>query len=570
MRQVELASLEAWLGQSSARAGRLTLEASVEGTLAESLEAEGEIKAEQLKLAADATPAGTPLAADFKLRAGAQTDAKAPPERDYAVQIEKADLKLGQTSVRVSGHIAHLLTRPDLDLQLKGDAVALEGLLESAHAFGFGPSPGTRASGTAKLDLRATGPVDALALTGQSSLSNARIQAAPLQRPIEISGADLNFTGDGLRIENLRAQLAESQIAGWLQIKNFDHPAASFDLQLNQLILAELNKLVATNDAASRQVSAESAFSLIPMALAETKSPASASTWIPAEGEIAIGRVVAEKFTASDLKGHAVLKERTIRLSQLAFAFCGGLFQGQLWVELAEGAPGVAVDGRFSRVDVNQFLSAVTSGKSVVYGRASGSLNVRGRQLDKRDGPLLSARSLTGPGRLVITDGHIASFDLARQVELIGKLTGLPTGDGRTEFRALSTDLRFDGDRLFTDNLRLEMNQMTVTGRGVLTLGEPVMTDHRLLAQLSSSLTRRLTKDEQVLAAMGAATFGDLGVPLKMSGPLTQPSFQPDAEALARRTAERFIKQPDQTVKGILDLFRRGDQTSPKKQRPRP
>src|SRR5581483_820779 len=399
-------------------------------------------------------------------------------------------------------------------------------------------------------------PDDPTTITGQGSLSNVQIQAAQPARPVEVGGADLNFTGDKVRVENLRAKLAGSEINGWVQISNFDHPSASFDLKLNELNLAEMRKTLAAGTNAPQRAAASSR-GLIPVALADAQPHESATPMIPAEGEIAIGRVVVEKLTASDLKSHAVIRDHAINLNRLSFAIFGGSCQGQLGIELTSGSPLISLNVSYGGVDVNSFLAAFSSGKGVITGRASGTLNVRGRQLE--------AGSLSGGGRLVITGGQIVTFDLARQVAILGKLAGLPTGDGKTDFRSFSSNLRFEGGRLFTTGLKLEMSQMTVTGNGVLTLAEPVVTDHDLLAQVNSSFTRNLGHDEQLTKALGVFTGGGLGVPLKMSGPVTQPSFRLNAEALARQPAERLIKQPDQTVKGILDLFTGKDKKSPEK-----
>jgi hypothetical protein len=159
----------------------------------------------------------------------------------------------------------------------------------------------------------------------------------------------------------------------------------------------------------------------------------------------------------------------------------------------------------------------------------------------------------------------VTSFDLARQVEIFGKLTGLPTGGAGTEFRSLATDFRFDQGQIFTDNLRLEMDQMIATGRGVLRLGEPVMCDYDLLAELGAGLTQKVIPAGGALGVAGNIFMNQnmLGVPLKMSGPVTQPSFSLNPAGMGKRATERMVAQPEDTVKGILNLFKGGDKATP-------
>lgn len=666
MQQVELASLEALLDQKSPRSGRITLDAGVKGKLAEGFEAKGEITVEKLKLVAGAEASAVPIGAEFKLIGTAQE------KSDYTVKIAEGDLKLGNTRARLTGQISHLLTNPTLDLKLDGDSVSLDGLLAAANAFGFGPPPGTSASGTASMKVQAAGPLDGFALDGQSEIrelklrssklpepiqvssvklnfdpsaitsspfrttvgkrtsveisslsvrnysrqprlhleaatqnaqledllkiaesfglrssfsatgvatlqaaietglgptaqattitgrgqvSNARLQAPLLAQPINIAAADLSFTGDSLRAENLRAQLGKSQIAGWWQVKDFDHPAANFDLKVDQLNVAELQQLFTAP--AERPARAAQQTSLIPQAIAQTRPRAARSTALPSDGQLTIGRVIYENFVATDLQSQVSFRDQILDLNPLSFNFYGGRYQGQLKVDRRESEPGLGVNGRFSGVDVNQFLSAATSLKNIVYGRAGGTLNVRSR------GQQFDPQTLSGQGQLAITEGRITSFDLARQIELIGQLNGLPASGGGTTFSTLSTDLRFDHGRMYTENLRLEMSQLQVTGRGVTQLGNQATTDHQLLAHLSSALTQRVMPGGGFISSAGNFFMdqNNLAVPLKMSGPIAQPHFSLNPEGLQKQVTERFIRQPDQTVKGILDLFQSKDKS---------
>ncbi len=672
--QAELAGLEALLGQSSSRAGRITLDAEVQGKLAESIEAKGKLKAEKLKIAEGGEASGIPLEAEFKITT-------TPKERsDYALKIAQGELKLGGTQLSVTGEANPLLTEPALNLQIKGDAVALDGLLESARAFGFGPPAGTSASGSAKIDLSVSGPLTALLLNGQAeirdlkfkstdlpqaievsrleltfspaaitasqfrtalgtrtsvevssfslsnytrqmrarfelatqnaqledllkiaaiygarlgfsgtglvtlkaaidlklgqeggpttingqgSLNNARIKIPQLTEPLVVNAAALNFAGDSLQASNLQSQLARSHITGWVRIKNFDHPAVSFDLKLDQLVIAELQKLVARNETTQMDHSAP-ASGLISQAIAQTKNVAAGSTAIPADGQLSIGRVVFEQITATEAQSKVMLRGQRLTLGPLAFNFYGGHYQGNLEVSWAGGGPRFTASGRFSGVDVNQFLSAASSLKNVVYGRASGNLNLSGA------GKELDVRAINGPGQLIITDGQFTSFDLVRQIEIIARLSGLPAGNGVTKFSLLRTDFRFDNGKLLTNNLRLEMEQMGVTGNGALQLGESVTVGHDLLAQLSQELTRRIIPGGNIWAAAGTFFLeqGRLSVPFRMSGPITQPGFSLDSRLVQERLKERILRKPEDTVKGILDIFKKKPKPEEEQRKP--
>src|SRR5262245_6935883 len=356
LQDADLAGLESLLGVTSQRAGRLTMDVRLKGKLAEGLKAEGEIKADQLRLVEGVEPARTPLEAEFAMTA--KSEKKSAGQSEISLAIDQCELRLGKTKAGVTGRINRIPGDPAVDLQIKGDGMALDSLLESAYAFGFGPPPGTKASGAAAVNLRASGDARSMALDGQveirdlkfqsssaaqamtvselklncspqeivaspfratlsrttvefnnlkisdygqqprahldiatgdaqlddlikiaesfgarpevtgggkasinasidtglgetnrsmnvsgsGKLAGARLQMAQAAKPIDIANADLGFTGDSLRVDNLAAQFGSSQVNGWLQVKNFDQPLTTFDLKANQLSVAELQQ----------------------------------------------------------------------------------------------------------------------------------------------------------------------------------------------------------------------------------------------------------------------------------------------------------------------------------------
>jgi uncharacterized protein involved in outer membrane biogenesis len=249
------------------------------------------------------------------------------------------------------------------------------------------------------------------------------------------------------------------------------------------------------------------------------------------------------------------------------------------------------LNGRFNGIDINQFLSS-SGQKSAIYGRADGSLNVRGRGGESSDA---LAKTLTGNGFVAISDGKLTSFDLMKQVEALGKLANLPTGGAGTAFRSLKTNLKFDRGRMTTDALQLVMDDLSVTGGGVMQLGDAPSVDYSLLARLSPALTKRVTSQSDaagtvsLLQSIGKFTsklgnfFVDqdaMVVPIKVSGTLKQPAFGLDAAILEKRAKERLVQsigeklkkepagepgkdaakpKPADLLKGILDNIKRKD-----------
>jgi uncharacterized protein involved in outer membrane biogenesis len=649
MQDADLAGLESLLGADARHAGRLTMDVRVKGKLAEGLKAEGEVRADQLRLAEGVEPARDPLETEFALTA--RSEKKSAERSEISLAIERCEVRLGKTKAGVTGRVERIPDDPFMDLQIKGDGMALDSLLESAYAFGFGPPPGTKASGAATVNLRASGDarstsVDgrveirdlkfrsssmsqtmtvselkldcspqeisaapfratlsrttvefnnlkisdyrkqprahldvstsdaqlddlikiaesfgarpevegggkaslkasidtglgetdrAMKISGSSKLTGARLQMAQASKPIEVANADLGFTGDSLRIDNLAGRLGSSQIDGWLQIKNFDQPVAAFDLKADQLNVAEIRQTLASGQKP------------------QTKSASAGS--MRAEGQLAAGKLIIEGLTATDVRTKVAMANQTLSLAPLSLKLYGGDYQGAARIDLSGGAqnpPEIALNGRFSGLDINQLLSS-SGQKSVIYGRADGALNVRSRG----DSPDALAKTLTGDGAVAISDGKFTSFDLMKQVEALGKLANLPTGGVGAAFRSLKTNLKFDRGRMTTDALQLIMEDLSVTGSGAMQLGDAPAVDYSLLARLSPALTKRalsqsgesgagslLQNIAKVASKLGSffVEQDSMVVPIRMSGPLKQPAFGLNTVVLEKRAKDHLTQ----------------------------
>jgi hypothetical protein len=572
-------------------------------------------------------------------------------QTDFSLAIDRCQVRMGKTEAGVTGRLHGIAAQPTLDLQVKGEGVALDHLIESAYAFGFGPPPGTRASGLATIDLRATGESSTISLNGKlgirdlrfqnasmpqpltvselalhcdperiaaapfhaslsrttvelnrleiasytrqprahleistgnaqlddlvkiaesfgariglaaasgaaslqasidtnlgaatremkisgtGKVSNARLQMSQVAKPVEVANADLSFTGDSLRISNLGVQSGASQASGWLQISNFDQPLLSFDLKSSQIHLPELQQLMASG------------------AGGQATSPGAAS--IRADGQIAIGKLVMDALTATDVQAKLTMANRLLTLAPMSLKLYDGAYQGAL--TLATSSGDIALRGNFNGLDINQFLSA-SGQKSSIYGRASGSLDVRGRSGNSQEA---TAQSLAGNGAIAISDGQFTSFDLMKQVEVLGKSFNLPTGGAGTAFRSLKTNLVFERGRMRTDTLQIVMNDLQVSGNGAIQLGEAPAVAYELLARLSPELTKRVLPQSsagagKLLASLEkiSSTLGNffldqnsMVIPIKVSGPIKQPSFGLNTVVLERqaktRLTERFVE----------------------------
>src|SRR5262249_34548139 len=243
MQDADLAGLESLLGMTSHRAGRLTMDLNIKGKLAEGLKAEGKITADRLRLVEGVEPARMPLEAEFALTAKSEKGSAEQSEISRA--IDRCEARLGKTKAVVTGRIDRIPDDPFVDLQIKGDGVALDSLLESAYAFGFGPPPGTKASGAATANLRASGDARSMALNGQVEIRDLKFQSSSMPQAMTVSDLKLNCAPQKTTAAPFRATLSRTAVEfNNLKISDYGkQPRAHLDVATNDARLDDLIKI---------------------------------------------------------------------------------------------------------------------------------------------------------------------------------------------------------------------------------------------------------------------------------------------------------------------------------------
>jgi uncharacterized protein involved in outer membrane biogenesis len=420
----------------------------------------------------------------------------------------------------------------------------------------------TQLTGSGQASLRAE--IDAILATeqpswtieGQGSLRQASLQPTGWTQPVQIAKADLRLTGDQARVEQFEAKIASTSLGGWLEVRQFTRPAVRFDLRGDQLILSEWQSLMG-----------------LPPAGRSAGSSAGAPEDLTVDGRFVLGRLQFDGIDATDLQGQLAYRPKTLTLDPLALSLYGGGYQGALHLDLATTPPGMAVKGRLTNVDLQNFLGSLGQTR-LIQGRLDSAFDLRARGTE---GPDL-ARSLAGTGQVEIRDGQLTSFDLLAQVERLGKLANLPTAGAGTAFRSLKSTITFGGGQLRTEGLQIETPEFSVTGQGRLQLVEPMRMDYSVLTQLSPDLTRRVLSSSSVTGGQGTvgrlvSSFfvekDSLVIPLQVSGPLQQPTFGIDAAILRKRARTNLLDNLRQRVLGgAADAP--GQPASPEKKEPGP
>jgi AsmA protein len=188
-------------------------------------------------------------------------------------------------------------------------------------------------------------------------------------------------------------------------------------------------------------------------------------------------------------------------------------------------SPTTQVRGFFKNVQVN--------GKRALKGSLSGEVSIR---LPLGGG---AGGRLEGTGKLIARDGELTNVDLIEKIQRVTGMIGLSKKQRReaTTFQRLESDFILGGGYAEFTRLYLINSQMEVIGDGTMTLEQPTF-DMAIRTALSAQASARAGRGR-------AITFfkddrGRIVVPMKVTGPVENPSVNLNAAALPRNADRNF------------------------------
>jgi AsmA protein len=195
------------------------------------------------------------------------------------------------------------------------------------------------------------------------------------------------------------------------------------------------------------------------------------------------------------------------------------------------------VRGRFNDVKVH--------GKRALKGNLSGEVLIK---LPLGSGPV--SQRLQGNGKLTARDGELTNVDLIKKVERVTGMIGLSKDERRqaTTFKTLDADFIIGGGHAEFTRLYLVNPQMEVTGTGSMTIEQPTL-DLAISAALAPQASGRAGRGR--MTNFFKDKQGRIVVPLKVTGPVENPSVNVNASKLAESGLPQNVEQ------GFSSFFKR-------------
>ncbi len=267
-----------------------------------------------------------------------------------------------------------------------------------------------------------------------------------------------------------------------------------------------------------------------------------------ARGSLKVGKVILGglEFENVDLGMNAA--NGKLRLHPMSADMFGGSYKGDVSLNASGSTAVLSVNETIEGVSLKSLAGAMFE-KQNISGAINGNFKLTGRGNDTAR----MQQTLDGTMSLEMLDGAWEGMDLwyelRRARALLKKETPPePSDPPRTEFSSVKmTGVVTDGI-VRNDDFAAEMPFMQVTGRGSVNLPEATVDDR---------MSARVLNKPDLAGDATAEELEDLTktvIPVRISGPLADPSIKPDVEDMLKKRLEEEVKDKlKDKLKGLFD-----------------
>ncbi|MAK66981.1 MULTISPECIES: AsmA family protein [unclassified Methylophaga] len=346
-----------------------------------------------------------------------------------------------------------------------------------------------------------------------------------VQLSSEISGSK-----NSINAKDLQLTLDQSQFAGQFGISNFEKPAYTFNLTLDQIDAdrylppAKEDKENTAKEVATPSTAATGGASELPL---ETLRD------INAKGSFKIGKLKASGISSENILITIDAKDGLIKLSPLAADLYMGKYQGNVSLDARADSLKLAVDENLQGVQAGPLLKDLT-GNDRISGTANASvkLNGSGKDVDA------IKQSLDGNGAFSFTDGALKGINIAEAIRqakalLSGQKAAESNEPVQTDFSSLKGTFTAKQGIVNNQDLELMSPLLRVTGAGDIDIPREVI-DYAVRVSIVGTAE-----------GQGGKTLEDLKgltIPVKITGSFDNPRPKVDMASVIKDQATGEVK----------------------------
>ncbi|MGC1457974.1 MAG: AsmA family protein [Steroidobacteraceae bacterium] len=340
--------------------------------------------------------------------------------------------------------------------------------------------------------------------------------------------SDFQYVDNSVRLQNLVAQLDDSQLRGSVVIKDIATKATDFNLNLDHIDLDRYRSPPAAAPAAAAPGK-------------PAQLPASPLKTLDVHGTFMIGEAKFSGLTLSDVALNLQAQGGLIQLPALKARLYGGLYSGAISYDVRGPAPQLQLNQQLTGVAMAPLLQDAAKSQRL-SGHGNATMTLAGHGPDSE--ALLN--SLTGRFELNLADGAVEGVDLGYEIgaaQALLKQQPLPAGGNtrRTKFDAFRMSATVTDGVARTDDMLVGTPYLRISGQGTTNL-------------VSKALDLQLKAT--ILKAPPASPGADLSqltlaeIPVSVTGTADSPKVRPDLQGLIK---SQLKQKAQDLVKGKLN-----------------
>ncbi len=380
----------------------------------------------------------------------------------------------------------------------------------------------------------------------EANLSGARLSTPSLANPVQFQTGQLILKGAAGRAA-FSASLDTVRAQGTAVIAGLDPLSITFTIAVPELDIDRLERLGIGGT--TRGASATRA--------AGAAGRAPTPRRLLARGEVKVDRLVSSPLEATRISSRLSVYTSAIVLDSFALSAYGGLIRGGAAVDTSAATLPLAATAQARGINLGQMVSTLSPHARKITGTLDADL-----RLATAAGQDPEA-ALTGAGTFAVRNGSFPGLDLKSSMAQMARVLQLNVPAGDTRFRYFGGDLRIAHQRVQSNSLRLNGDDLDGTARG--SLGFDKTLDYTGVAVLkarasgASPSVGALPSVGQMLGNLAPGAGGATGaqVPFSLRGTLDDPKFSLAGTPQFIRNQSTQPPPPDQSPPPSLqDLFK--------------
>jgi AsmA protein len=448
------------------------------------------------------------------------------------------------TAFEIAGLILNLAAEGEglpsggADLVLKADVVAdtAAGTL-SVDRLEF-EGPALSATGMLAVQGLQTSPVaeGSLAIAETNPKTLASMFAAPIETTdpdaLTRAGGEVAFdyANGALKLDPLSLSLDDSTLNGHVHLLDPSGPVVRIKLALDEIDLDRYLPPASEGEAEAASTTASP----------PAEDPFAALRTLDLQAEFSVGQLKVNNARMSNVTTKVVSRDGVLTMDPMGAELYEGKFDGRVVLNASGKTPKVAARKSLSGIQIGSLLKDV-AGQDRLTGKGELELDVNITGLTEPE----IRRTLNGTSRFAFTNGALKGVNIAQLIRQGSQALGLggsgaSTGTpGQTDFTELTGSLQMTNGVIKNQDLKAKSPLLRIEGKGTVDLPQETV-DYLVETVLVRSLEGQGGKGRDELAG--------INIPVRVTGPLTSPSYRPDLEAALSAKAKAQLEEKKQEL----------------------